>query len=137
MIKIELFHIKGHQDDVAYNVLDRFESHNVVMDSHAKAHWTMVHDDDNFVRHERIPGEGWPLWIGFEKTTGEICTSITEQVHSSDIEQYWVSRHCLPVGRATGQYVDWSATAHAMHNSTANRRQWFTKHVSGMAAVGK
>jgi hypothetical protein len=77
-IEIELFHIKGHQDDVPYNVLDRFETLNVVMDSHAKAHWTTVHDDDDFVRHERIPGEGWPLWIGFEKTTGEVRTSITE-----------------------------------------------------------
>ena len=63
------------------------------MDSHAKAHWTMVHDDDDFVWHERIPGEGWPLWIGFEKTTGEVCTSITDQVHMSDIKQYWVNRH--------------------------------------------
>mgnify|MGYP003460263465 FL=1 len=137
-IEIELFHIKGHQDDVAFNVLDRFETLNVVMDSQAKAHWTMVQDDDaDFARHERIPGEGWPLWLGFEKSTGEIRTPITEHVHSSELEQYWVTRNRFPVGRATGQYVDWSATAHAMRNSTANRRQWVTKHVSGMAAVGK
>jgi hypothetical protein len=137
-IKIELFHIKGHQDNVAFNVLDQFETLNVVMDSHAKAHWTMVQADDNdFVCHEQIPGEGSPLWIGFEKTTGEIRTPITEHVHSSDLEQYLVARHHFLVGHATGQYVDCSATAHAMCNSTANRRQWVTKHVSGMAAVGK
>jgi hypothetical protein len=46
-IKVELFHIKGHQDDVSEAKLDRFALLNIDMDAHAKAHWTMVHDDDD------------------------------------------------------------------------------------------
>jgi hypothetical protein len=126
-IEIELFHIKGHQDDVPYNVLNRFESLNVVMDSHAKAHWTTVHDDDDFVRHEWIPGEGWPLWIGFEKTTGEVHTSITEQVHTSDIEQYWEKRHRFPVGHASVRrmkLLSMSFSVKILGPRPSGRNQW-------------
>ena len=107
------------------------------MDSSAKAHWTVGHEDEDFRVHELIPGEGWPLWIGFEKITGEIQSAITDQVHCLPIEEFWVKRKRFPVGRASSSHIDWSATAHAMRNSSATRRQWVTKQVSGWAPVGK
>jgi hypothetical protein len=119
-IAVELFHIKGHQDDVSEAKLDRFALLNIDMDANARAHWTMVHDEDDAPHNECIPGKGWPLWIGFEKTTGEIRMAITEEVHAADREQHWTKRKRFPQGRATTQHIDWSATAHAMHNSTAN-----------------
>jgi hypothetical protein len=98
-IKVELFHIKGHQDDVSEAKLDWFALLNIDMDANAKAHWTMVHDDDDAPRHELIPGEGWPLWIGFEKTTGDIRTAITKEVHAADLEQHWTKRKRFPAPR--------------------------------------
>jgi len=47
-ISIELFHVKGHQDDDPTAVLDRFALMNVEMDTAAKAHWFRHHDDDDF-----------------------------------------------------------------------------------------
>jgi hypothetical protein len=136
-IDIELFHVEGHQDDDAEAMLDRFALMNIDMDAAAKAHWTMAHDSEERLRNAQIPGEGWALWIGFEKITGEIRTSITEQVHATPTEQFWIRRKRFKIQRATSQYVDWSATDHAMRNSSATRRQWVVKHVSGWAAVGK
>jgi hypothetical protein len=85
-VDIEFFHVKGHQDDDATAALDRFALLNIRMDSSAKAHWTGGHEDEDFRLHEVIPGEGWPLWIGFEKITGEIRSAISNQVHCQPIE---------------------------------------------------
>jgi hypothetical protein len=136
-VDIEFFHVKGHQDDDSKAALDRFALLNIRMDSSAKAHWTCGHEDEDFRFHEVIPGEGWPLWIGFEKITGEIRSAITDQVHCQPIEQFWVKRKRFPIGRASSIHIDWSATGHAMRSSSAGRRQWVTKQVSGWAPVGK
>ena len=105
-VEIEFFHIKGHQDDDAKAALDRFALLNIKMDISAKAHWTVAHDNDDFRLHKRIPGEGWPLWIGFEKITGDVRTAITDQVHCQPIEEFWVKRKRLPIGRASSSYID-------------------------------
>ena len=135
-ITVEFFHVKGHQDDDKYAVLDRFATMNVRMDIVAKAHWATVYEDAERHPNASIPGEGWQLWIDHKKVTGSIRRIITDRVHLGPTDEYWeIKRKRYP--RGSSPRIDWAATEKAMRGVSVTRRQWVTKHASGWTSVGK
>ena len=125
-------HVKGHQDDNAEAVLDRWALLNIEMDEKAKEHWRRTQQDGR--QQSRIFGETWSVWIGAEKLTGNIRRAVTEQIHGKAAVAYWGSKGRF--GNGSEEDIDWESTGKAMELESLSRQRWITKQVSGFCGTG-
>ena len=119
-------HVKGHQDDNAEAVLDRWALLNIELDDKAKEHWRRTQQDSS--QQTRIFGETWSVWIGETKLTGNIRMAVNEQIHGAAAVAYWgVQRWFVD---SSAKDIDWESTGKAMEMESLSWQQWITKQVS-------
>ena len=75
--------MKGHQDDNANAVLDRWALLNIRMDSEL-----IVKKD----RQLRIYGEPWRVWIDGCKVATELSDKLINRIEGSPCIQYWAEK---------------------------------------------
>ncbi len=77
-------HVRGHQDDYkAQKDLDRWEKLNTEVDAIAKAHIVEVKRQPRYVH---ILEEPWSIWLGDQKVTKNLSSTLYEVAHSEDAQ---------------------------------------------------
>jgi hypothetical protein len=75
-------HVKGHQDETMdIHLLDQWRKLNIEVDKLANEHLQIA---ANTPRHYKVAKEPWSLWIGGEKITKNVLSTIYDRVHSVD-----------------------------------------------------
>jgi len=126
-------HVKGHQDDDANAIFDRWALLNIRMDAEAKAHWQRTHRQTH--RQIRIYGEPWRVWINGCKAATELSDKLIDRIEGAPCLQYWVEKGRF--GSPDIPNIDWGVHEQAMKSARRARRVWVTKQASGYCGTGR
>ena len=126
-------HVKGHQDDNPFAVLDRWATLNVEMDFKAKLHLAQNTDPSLHDSQFGVTGEPWALWIGERKICCDPDQHVTDHIRGDICRGYWDSKNRFGAGSSAS--VNWDATQQAMLDVKRSRRHWVTKHTTGYCGV--
>lgn len=89
-------HVKGHQDDNPWNVLDRWATLNQAMDLKAKQRLSRLTQPSN-VRgpphfQSEVEGEPWPLHLAGKKVSTNFSQQLHHHMSSQDALDHWSSK---------------------------------------------
>jgi hypothetical protein len=127
-------HVKGHQDEEADAVLDRWAVLNIQMDNLAKMYWMeMSQQAPN--PNNSITGEYWPVLIRGHKIYSSLRTSLYEAIYQQKMATHWEKKNRF--SRDLCMQINWEACESAMQRLKFSRRTWIVKHTEGMCGVGK
>ncbi len=88
-IKQTISHLKGHQDEDPYRVLDRWAKLNVQVDILVKAYWAETRDIPLNQHEQRIRGEGWTILMGKRKVCSRLKDTLYEYEHRPKMMARW------------------------------------------------
>ena len=133
-------HVKGHQDDQPYDVLDRWATLNQAMDTRAKARLALLQQQ---LRQRTAPatpsafeGEPWPLYFNGKKVSRDFVQRFYEHVSGPPALYHW--KHQVDrFGQGSRKDVDWQAVADGMKLLPPHRQRWITQQAAGWGGVGK
>ena len=112
-------HVKSHQDDDPYAVLDRWATLNVEMDLAAKCHLDAIRHRPTVTAPHGITHEPWALWIGDEKICRDIPERVREHVNGAELLQYWQDKKQFDEHSPS---FNWEAIDKALSSSTPMKR---------------
>lgn len=127
-------HIKGHQDDHAELVLDKWALYNVQMDTTAKQYWSRTYRQD-MLRPQHVFGEPAALFIPNHKLCTELKQQLLSYLGSITSVPYWENHFEWPAGM--GSTINWNSIGIAQGSLPLSRKIWLAKTVSGFFSHGK
>jgi hypothetical protein len=119
-----------------YDHLNRMSQLNVLMDGAAKAYLAgqTPHPPTKDQQQKCIAGESWSLWISGKKIARDLKSTIYQHIHDrTKAKKWWIRKERFTEN--TIDMINWTSTGRAMKSSKLNRRQWITKHTSGICGV--
>ena len=128
-------HIKGHQDDLPYTVLDIWANYNIQMDTSAKEFWRQTNTIATEERPQRIYGEPGIVWIQGQKISTDLKQTILTYLGSRKAIPKWEQRFHWAEGN--GNRINWNVLGLASKGVPLARRTWVIKTVSGFFSSGK
>ena len=136
-IQVDMFWIKGHQDNNGRKVEDLpYESQlNIMCDGLAKAYWkATVHRTDNF-ESRRISHLGCHMSCNnsyFSHVDKGLLYDLTYGLTKS--VDYCDER--IPLNYGSYEDINWDAIKKAVHGLKLGQKHWLAKHIAGMSSVG-
>jgi hypothetical protein len=104
-------HVKGHQDEEADAILDRWAILNIQMDSLAKMYW-MEKSHQAHNPNALITGEYWPVFTQGQKIHSSLRTSLYKAIYQQKMATHWEKKDRFT--REQFMQVNWEACEEAM-----------------------
>jgi len=130
--KIELQHVKGHQDSKNFGPYNRDAMLNIKADKLAKEKLEMYRTRPEIFH---IPGSQGVCYVDRHQIEKDFANTIRDHMNGQKTTAYWLKRRGLTQG--IWNTINWESIGRAMKELPINRRCWVSKYVSGHFATGK
>ena len=136
-IQVDMFWIKGHQDDNGKRMesLPYDSQLNIMCDSLAKSYWNeTIGKGDNFDSRQ-VSHLGCHLsWNNkhLTKMDKELLYDLTYGINNS--VEYCVKR--IPLEYGSYEDINWDAVKKAVKGLKLGQKHWLAKHIAGMSSIG-
>ena len=133
---IEIWHIKGHQDNIQrFEFLTRWSQLNVIADGMAKNRLAQHFYLKEKVCKSSYHKEGWTCWLGNNKCKDFKHGQLQDWIFRKKVRFYWNWREKL----STIQFdtIDWDTIERALSRKSHGFHTWYSKHHSGWCGIGE